>query len=364
MKAAMKFIPIFAAALVLTACSTLPEPQKDSVTASAGVAQLMEQTRQLISDHKYTEAMRKASRAQALNPDNAEARYAVAVCHSYLHEYEQSITASLQAARYRSKFLPDIYLLLGAGYERTGEPWNALRTYREASRRFPDNPELRLRLALVYLDLDKPELAAEALKNVLYLDPLNPDAHFHLGMLYSDYGYRIPSLLALGMALVLEPVEGPAKQINDRVDALLGGNVVWNEATGTLNSVTDASPKTDEGDFTAIDAALSDTRADLPGRGIPAGSRTMIEAQYQALFRSIQALHDEQQGRKFVADFYLPMYRTLFDKGLQEAFINRICLGRQDQAFKKWIEEHPDEAERLKATIVHYNWPVNGVLPP
>lgn len=360
----MKFIPVLIVVIALIACSTIPEPQRDSVTASAGEKQLLEQTRKLISESKYTEARNKAAQALTLNPDNAEAQFAVAVCYFYLHEYEKSITVSSQAARYRSDFLPDIYLLMGASYERLDDLWNALRTYRDASQRYPDIPQLQYQLALVYIDLDKPELAAETLKNVLYLDPLNPNPHFQLGMLYADYGYRTPALLALSIALALEPVGGKANLINDTIDALLSGNDVHNPASGTLNRADDTAPQSDEGDFASTDAALSSARRSLLSRGIPAESSAMLKAQYQAFFNAIEASHGAPQSRLFVPDFYLPMYHVLYQKGLDEALINRIFQGRQDQVFRQWVEKHHAEEEKLLETIRHHSWPVRAVSSP
>ena len=352
----MKLILIIILAIHIAGCHTIPEPRLGSVAASATETQLLEQTRRLFGEGKYSEARRKAEQVLELNPASADALFAIAACHFGVKEYRESIAVSRQAARYRSELLPDIYLLLGAAYERIDEAWNALRTYRHASRRFPDNAIVQQRLALVYIHLEKPELAAEALKNALRLEPLDPNSHFQLGMLYADYEYRIPALLALSVALLVDPGEGPVDLINETLDTLLGQGVIRNAASGAFVSVADAAPKSDEGDFAATDAALTSARVALLNRGVRGEDPAMLNAQYNALFTALRTLDSAQGGEAFAVTFYVPLFRALTEKGLQEAFINSVFQVRQDPVFAQWIADHPGQATQLQATMRHYRW--------
>ncbi|MCO6413958.1 MAG: tetratricopeptide repeat protein [Thiogranum sp.] len=357
----MKLIFIMLSLILLHGCSSVPEARFDSVAPSQPEAQLLEQARQLFSAGDYTQARARAEQALALNSASAEAWFAVAASWFGMEEYRNSIEAARLAARYRSDLLPDIYLLLGAAHERLDEPWQALRTWRYGSQRYPDNALLHYRLALMYIRLDKPELAADTLKTVLRLEPLNPDPHFQLGMLYADHGYRTPALLALSMALALAPEIGPASLINTTIDALLG---IRRTATSDVVHTTPAAAlRTDEGDFSVAETALSKLWTARTDRGVDADAPAMLRAAYEELFRILQAMPVSER-QVFVPAFYVPVYKAIADKGLADVFINHIFQGRQEPQFRQWLKEHAGQEAQLQDVIRrHYASGTLGVDP-
>lgn len=344
----MKLIFIILSVISLYACRTVPEPRFDSVAASASEAQLLEQARRLFGAGEYAQARTRAEQALALNSASAEALFAIAASWFGMEEYRKSIAAARQAARYGSDLLPDIYLLLGAAYERLDEPWQALRTLRYGIQRYPDNALLHYRLAVMYIRLDKPELAADTLKTVLRLDPLNPDPHFQLGMLYADHGYRTPALLALGMALALAPETGPVSLVNTTIDALLG--IRRTATSDAVNTTPAVALRTDEGDFSVTETALSKLWTARTDRGVDADAPAMLRAAYEELFRTLRAM-PVSEGEVFVPAFYVPVYKAIADKGLADVFINHIFQGRQETQFRQWLKEHANQEAQLQDVI-------------
>jgi tetratricopeptide (TPR) repeat protein len=344
----MKSIPVILAALAMTACGTVPEPRLDSAAPSASEAQLLERATGLFSEADYAGARALAEQALALNPASADALFALAASHYAMGEYANSIAVSRRAARLRSALLPDIYLLMGSGYERLDQPWDALRTYRYAAARYPQNALAQYRLALMYIAVDKPERAADTLKCVLHLEPLDTDAHFELGMLYAEHGYRTPALLALSMALAIEPQQDHAAMIHQTIDALLAKSTGPTARSGPGRGNPAAK---DEGDFSAIEGELAKVHGAALARGVDPHDPAIPRAQYRALFDVLAQADDREQAAGFVGGFYLPLYRTIAEQGLEETFVNHIFMARGEPDSRRWIVQHPAQAQRLQATI-------------
>ena len=87
-------------------------------------------------------------------------------------------------------------LLLGKVYHQMGEIDFAIETYRKIK----DAPEIESKaannLGILYLSLDKPEIALTELKRSLRLNPNLPDSHYNLGKLILDSNGNIESARA------------------------------------------------------------------------------------------------------------------------------------------------------------------------
>lgn len=353
----IKRITIVLLGLLAGSCATLDEPGLQPVTPSASELQLMAQGNQLYQDGKYQDALHKVQEVLALNSGNVEALYAIASCYFELKDYQNSVSFSKQAARYKSDVLAETYLLLGANYERLDDPWSALRTYRLASEQFPRSAFIQYRLALAYRYLAKPEEAAEAFKIVLRLNARNPEPHFQLGMLYAEHGYRVPAVLALSTSLLLDPVNGPVTMMHDTIEHLLTGRVTHGKTPERIHEFP-VSAKTDEGDFTAIDKALFEqhtmSRTD---------STALLKSQYRVLFAQLsKPATAEKSGRYFVEEYYVPFYQQLARDGLAETAINWMFQAKQGQKFNQQLDSAPSKKKRLAEFIKNYKWPETNAL--
>lgn len=354
-----KLILISMSLVGMAGCTTISEPRLTPVAPSTTETRLLEQARVFYGQGQFSAALDKAHQALDQNAASIEALYAIASCDFQLENYRESLVFAHRAAKYRSDFLLDIYLLLGSNYERLDDPWNALRTYRFAGEYAPDNPVAHYRIAQTYLYLGKPELAAEAFKTVVRLDPRNPESHFQLGMLYAENGYRVPALLALSTALLYEPEKGPAGTAHETIDLLLTGRTVKDNTTGKIKIDSAYLPGTDEGDFTIIEKALAGERVSLQKTGVSDNSAAMIEAQYASLFREIAKIR-RGHPESFVSEYYIPFYQYLIEQNVSDAAVKRIFQGGNHQIFRAWIRKHPTRTKRLTDTLNNYAWPAES----
>ena len=329
----------------MNGCSSvvLSSPERTLVPASKAEKQLLQQGGQYFKQGKFNFALQKLQEVHKLNPDNVEAMYAIARSYKELEIFNKSLEFSKRAATYKTEHLPDIYLLIGKTYQRMGDPWNALRTYRFAASEYPENSKIQYSLGETYVYLNKPEFAAEAFKTAISSDPYHAGSHFQLGILYHKNEYCTPALLSLSISLLLEPKQDQALFIQKSINDL-------------LNRKATNIEKTDEGGFQSVDAALAAQRTSLLNKSEKYTEFEIIKAQYHTLYEKLNTAKIKNQKKTFVVGSYVPFYNKVYLQGLDETFVYYIFQGSQDKTINNWLEKHPGKIKQLEQFVKEHMW--------
>jgi len=319
----------------------LSPADKIPVAASKQEQQLLDEGEQLFKQGQFQAALQKVQQANRLNPENAEALYAIALCYLSLKEYGSSLEFSQRAAAYRSADLPDTYLLMGTAYQRLDDPWNALRTYRFAAGQYPDNAKLQYRLGETYVYLGKPEFAADAFKAAIAAAPGDAASHYQLGMLYYTNRYYTPALLSLTVSLLLEPEDARSSSVRQTLVNLLDGEL--------------ENKNTDEGDFQAVAAALLEKRvSQLDGASKPSVFDT-VKAQYLTLYQQLDTANIKNQKMNQVMAMYISFYSKLHRQGLDETSVYFIFKNSEDKFIRDWLQKNARKVKQLEQ-LVKNSW--------
>lgn len=329
----------------MVGCSSmavLSSPEKTPVDASKKEQVLLQQGEQYFKQGQFQSALQKVQQAYELNPDNAEAQYAIALCYLLLKEYSKSLDFSRQAASYLFKHLPDTYLVMGTAYQRLDDPWNALRTYRFAARQYPDNEKLQYRLGETYVYLSKPEFAADAFKAAIAAEPKDAASHYQLGILYYENNYYAPALLSLTVSLLLEPDHARAPSLKQTIFNLLGSEM--------------ESKNTDEGDFQSVDTALVRQRASLLNKTEKLSAFEIIKAQYLTLYKELDTARIKNQEKTFVMDNYVTFFNKLHQQGMDETSVYYIFQNSQSEVIDIWLNKNSGKVKQLEQFVKNSSW--------
>jgi type IV pilus assembly protein PilF len=120
----------------------------------------------------YDLSLKHFKRALELNPDFSDAQNDLGRVYFLLKEWDQAIACFEKAASnllYRTPYRA--YENMGQAYYNKGEYQQAVESFKKAITSAPDYPGPRLKLAQLYLMLDRQDEAAEELKMVLEIDP-------------------------------------------------------------------------------------------------------------------------------------------------------------------------------------------------
>jgi tetratricopeptide (TPR) repeat protein len=339
-----RLIWIIALLFFISSCSSmaiLTPADKTPVSASKEERLLLDQGEQYFKQGQFQAALQKVQQAYQLNPDNAETLYAIALCYMSLKDYASSLEYSHRAAAYRSDVLPDNYLLMGTAYQRLDDPWNAMRTYRFAVALYPDNAKLQYRLGETYVYLGKPEFAADAFKAAIAAAPGDAASHYQLGMLYYVNRYYTPALLSLTVSLLLEPDDARVSSVRQAIVNLLGSEL--------------ENKNTDEGDFSAVNAALLRQRVSLLDRSEKPAAFDVVKAQYLTLYTQLDTASIKNQKLSPVMDRYVSFFSKLHQHGQDEVSVYYIFQNKQDAFISDWLQENAGKVKQLEQ-LVKNSW--------
>lgn len=93
----------------------------------------------------------------------------------------------------------------GFNFTIQGEFKNALKYYKEATEKSPEDTVAWYGLGSCYNGLDQPEKAIAAFEQVIRIDPMNADSHYHLGQYYLKLERYEEAIRVYRQAIQLEP---------------------------------------------------------------------------------------------------------------------------------------------------------------
>ena len=120
----------------------------------------------------YDLSLKHFKRALALNPGFSDAQNNLGTVYFLLKDWDQAIACFQKAASnllYKTPYFA--YENMGQAYYNKGEYQQAIESYKKAIASAPEYPGPRLKLARLYLKLDRHDGAAEELKMVMEIDP-------------------------------------------------------------------------------------------------------------------------------------------------------------------------------------------------
>jgi type IV pilus biogenesis/stability protein PilW len=120
----------------------------------------------------YDLSLKHFKRALALNPDFSEAQNNLGTVYYLLKKWDQAIECFQKAVSnlmYKTPYYA--YENMGQAYYNKGDYQQAIESYKKSITSAPDYPGPRLKLARLYLKLDRHDGAAEELKMIMEIDP-------------------------------------------------------------------------------------------------------------------------------------------------------------------------------------------------
>lgn len=172
---------------------------------------LMNEGVTLAGQKRYLDASEKLERATAVDPQNDQAFWNLAIVHMEMHKFERA-RDDLQRAI-------DVNPSVAGYYEKLGTVQMELRDWEGAQRAFSRAIELdpqlfkaHYKLAQVYERLDNPQDALRSYTSALQAGPRFIEAYRSLGRLYADLGYldRSVQVLQSGLQVVIQGTEDEA----------------------------------------------------------------------------------------------------------------------------------------------------------
>lgn len=289
----------------------------------------------------------------AENADNVEAIYELAYSLLEKKDFAESIQAARRGTQYRSPMLPMFYDMIATNYEAQRQLPQAVKAYRDGLRVEPSAGLLYHNLAITYRDALKDQKAArQTLKDGAAAAPRFPGIAVLLGQWFEADGYRTQAFLALSRALVLEPsVQTYAlwRRVLKGPQNPMAADVMQDPDMRRAPAQPRPQPaKTDEGDFSAVDARFAPSFAtvlEAVDEGTPE-----IEALVAQVRDVIDALATVPAGPKpsFVARQYVPFFLALRERGYVEPFVYWACQRAPVAGVREWLKANDGRVREFR----------------
>ena len=311
----------------------------------------------------YTGAIQKYENALELDEDNIIALAEKAFSLLSLKDYKASIKTCQLAIKKdpQSKSLKFVYTTYANTLDALIKPTEAIEIYNQGIELFPDYYQLHFNKGITLAGLQKYDEALLSFQNSATLNPQHASSHNAIGRILTINKNNIPSLLALGRFLIIEPQGARAKSNLPYIQKIMSANV---EKTG-MNSVTinidpnilsDAEKKgKTENNFSITDLILSMSAAldyDKKNR-----NKTEVELfmdKFETVCSSLKEVQNDNFG--FYWEYYVPYYIEMKDTNLIETFSYIVYATSESQDVQQWLKENENKIDSFYKWSSEYEW--------
>lgn len=302
---------------------------------------LIEEGRTLHDNQEFDSAIARYNQVLALNPHSIDAIFELTASYYDKGDYRQSLEAARRGTDYDSEHLSYFYLMLGTNHDLLKQPQKAVEAYKAGLAIEPSNYLLEYNLAVTYLNLKRPDEARECFKRAIALNPNHTSSHIGLGQLYVQQGDRMPALLALSRAAILEPETGRSEV----AIALIGGLLIPAEGRTT--------EKGREGGFAVLEPVLASGEG---FEGAWTGDPAQVASRLKHVLERLRNADAAGLGTGFAAQYYAPYFRALATRGFAEPFAYYIQQSRGGELITGWLIGNEQRVNQFLQWSKEYTW--------
>lgn len=285
----------------------------------------------------YEGALEMYKKALASNPASVQVKYEMASTYLKLKDYTSAIKYSDKVIAANKDFVDQAYILKGSALDYLLKPQEAVNTYRQAIKKFPNNQLLYYNLALTSFNLKEYKVTEEALQKSLKLNPLHASSHFLLGLSMVTQGKRVQGMLALYNFLLLEPKSKKSASVLETLDE------EWKNAKAAA-----VRKETDE--FYTADLMLDVLESSKNNEANKNKTAIILFAENTNSFFTI--LGESKKDKKgFWWNFYVDYFYKLAGNHHTEALCYYITQSK-DNSYDDWVKEK----ENLKKMEAFSEW--------
>ena len=319
---------------------------------------------------EYDAAIAKYQQVLAQSPSDVTALFETAFSYLSKRDFDKSFETAKKGAEFKSDLLPMFYDLMASSLDSKGQPQQAVDMYKRGIALVPDASQLYYNMAVTYREsLSQPNDARLALQKAAAIEPLHPGVQLLLGQVYQSSGYTAPAFLALSTFLVLEPGGNQALPGYALWRALLKGGVDPIPDAGAMPSSPtpnrgmrppgqSAAPKTDEGDFSKLEAQLAPTHEAFMKKldeGTP--EIQALVAQVDQLLGALVTPPAGPAARSFVNAHYVPFFVALRQQKFVEPFVYWASQRAPVPGVTDWLKSNETRVREFLAWASKYSWP-------
>ena len=245
-----------------------------------------------------------------------------------------------------------MHMALGNCLDAAGEPQKAIAAYRKGLTIAPGDPRLSYNLAVTLIGQDNLDEARELLKRDVATEPEHASGHYALAKVFDVQKFRVPAFLECLRFLAIEPDGARAKEIAQRAIMLMNLGVE-KKGRKNINISIDPSPRTEEGDFSALEITLALLSA-VDATAEKKDAAAKLSDQVGGVLGIISELPAENRGEQYVWQNLVPFFDAIIKREVVEPFTYVAFASLDLPGARKWMDKN-------RAAVDRYNeWRSHG----
>ncbi|MEO7306894.1 MAG: tetratricopeptide repeat protein [Ferruginibacter sp.] len=309
--------------------------------AQGSVTDLINEGIKLHDKGEYADAIDVYKKALVFNKRSAHANYEISSSYFALKEYENALKYADIVIAINSDYMDQAYILKGSVQDVLGKPLEAIKTYKKALQKYPNNHLLYYNLALTSFNLKQYKDAENALQRALKIDPSHASSHFLLALSMLTQEKRAKGILALYNFLLLEPkskrTASALKTLEEELD-----KGVKKDGEKSVTITSPGKNKDDDEFYTAelMLGLLSSSKYNESNKNKTAPQ--LFAETTNSFFTILGEMKKNKKG--FWWDFYVDYFYKLAVNKHAEAFCYYIIQSKGD-VYNEWIKENLPKLE-------------------
>jgi Flp pilus assembly protein TadD len=319
------------------------------IFAQQAVTDLITRGIKLHDKGDHTGAIGLYKKALVVDKRSAHANYEIASSYFSIKEYENTIKHCNIVIAANSDYMDQAYMLKGSALDLSGKPQEAVKTYKQALKKYTNNHLLYYNLALTSFNLKEYKDADNALQKALKINPYHAGSHLLVGYSMVIQGNRVKGILALYNFLLLEPKSNrTAAALKMLEEQLKKGVKKENERSVTIT----IQEKKDDDEFYTAELMLGLLESSKLNETNKGKTATELFAENTNSFFTILG-EMKKNNNGFWWDFYVDYFYTLAANKHTQAFCNYITQSKDD-GYTQWMQNNLEKMEAFSTWYTKY----------
>ena len=332
--------------------------------AAKEASELVEEGVRLYDDGKYSEAVAKYQQVLAAVPDDKIAASELALTFNALGRYAEAAALCEKLLKADPGTPGSVYVTYGNSLDGQKKVKEALQAYDAGIKHHPAYYALYYNKGIAQAGSGQAAAAIGSFQQAILRNPKHGSSHMSLGLVQSRDDARIPSILALGRFLALEPRSRRASQRLPVLDEqMMRGISQTGEQAITIavsgKAVKDANRKREMPDnFGQAELVLAAAGAQSLGTdGKKASNVERFSRQFASLCQNLAELR-LQNPSGFTWEYYVPYFVEMEKKGFIPAFSHLVHASQTEAPeVQQWLAAHLTEVQVFQEWSKNYTWP-------
>ncbi len=306
----------------------------------------------LHDEGSYDKAAQQYKKALELEPNNLPALYELAFSYMVSKKNEECIEAAKKGLSFESSLQKKFTVALGSCYSQLGKTAEAIQSFEEGLNIDPTDSHLHLNIAVTFSNIRQDKKAIAHLKEAIKYSNGYSSPYYFIAEIYRSENYRIPALYFYMQFVLLEPNTRRSQDAAKKIYALLYQGLKQKENGGMDIVVNPNSPK-DEGDYTAIELALSVAAAASIAEKSK-DSKVDLARHTEALTSFIQIcseIEDKNLEATFTWQYAAKNMIALQNSGNFKTYSYILAARAGIQGAASWLDENQEKIKKMSNAI-------------